>query len=88
VETFELEAAISVLGRLGDMMFSAIKDELVRYHGISLTIGSRFTLDELEAALRDLIGGGAAKWLMLEISAEIDYLSNDSYVVQNVIAKP
>lgn len=87
METFELEATISVLSRLGDMMSAAINDELARYHGIFLTIGSQFTLDELETALRNLIGDGAAKWLMLEISAEIDYLSNDNYVVQNVIVK-
>lgn len=87
VESFKVEAAISVLGRLGDMMFAAIKDELAKYHGISLAIGSQFTLDDLEIALRKLVGDGAGKWLMLEISAEIDYLSTDGAVVQNVLAK-
>jgi hypothetical protein len=82
-----LEATISVLGRLGDMMFVTIKEELARYHGIALTASSPFTLDELEFALRNLVGHGAAKWLMLEITAEIDYLSNDSFVVQTVLAK-
>jgi hypothetical protein len=87
LETFKLESAISVLGRLGDMMFATIKEELARYHGITLAVGSPFTLDELDSALQNLVGDGAAKWLMLEITAEIDYLSNDSFVVQSVLAK-
>ena len=86
-ETFKLEAAISVLGRLGEMMFATVKEELARYHGIALAAGSPFTLDELESALRNLLGDGAAKWLMLEITAEIDYLSDDSPIVQSVGAK-
>lgn len=80
IETFRVEAANAVLGRLGDSMFSILRDELETCHGIRLNVGANFTLDQISAALRDLVGAGAAQWLMTEIENEIDFLSGDPYL--------
>jgi hypothetical protein len=86
MDTFKVEAAYSVLSRLGDSMFEILKEGLAEYHHITLNAGSRFSMDELEAALRDLVGGGAAKWLMLEIAAEIDFLAREHFAkARNVV---
>lgn len=67
-------------------MFAILKEELANYHDIRLTAAAQFTLEELQTALQKLVGEGAAKWLMFEISAEIDYLSNEhSATVENVV---
>ena len=59
-------------------MFGILKEELASYHGITLSAGDDpFSLDELQIALQKLVGDGAARWLMLEICAEIDFLKNE-----------
>jgi hypothetical protein len=81
-----VEAANSILGRLGDEMFAIIKEELEAYHGIKLDAGVSLSLDDLDSALQNLVGIGAARWLMLEIRAEIDYLSNEDIPIRNIVS--
>jgi len=79
-DVYKVEAANSILGRLGETMLSALKDNLARGYHIRLDGTSSFSLDYLHLALRELLGERPARWLTDEIQAEITCLLDEESV--------
>jgi len=69
-------AANQVLKRLGIDMYNVVQWHLSRHYQIRLAPGDRSScsLGELNAALQNLIGPGAAELIMQDIYVELDEL--------------
>ncbi|MGI0048151.1 MAG: hypothetical protein ACREAW_01290 [Nitrososphaera sp.] len=76
-ESIHLIAADQVLKRLGIDIYDVVKFHLSHRYNIRLDDNAKpfFSLEELDAALENLIGRGAAELIMQDIYVEIDALS-------------
>ena len=74
-ETFRVGAVNSVLGSLGEELFSILRDHLQRYYKITLGDDALFTLEELQIALQRMLGDESARLMISEIHYRINDLS-------------
>jgi hypothetical protein len=71
---FKKGAIKSILSRLGDEMFTMLKQSLAQDYQIDLDWDDAYTLEELQIALQRIVGFNGANLLMAEIHREIEVL--------------
>ena len=77
VDAFKVEATNAILGRLGKDVYETLKYDLQRQYKIELTKHSSYTLHELNAALKVLLGEDSTRLIMRTINGEIERLAQD-----------
>lgn len=75
-EDFKVQAATSVLGRLGGEVYEDLRYSLQRDYKIELTKISSYTLESLHDALQEILGAESARMLLRTIQAEIRSLND------------